>query len=158
MPEAADKTAPPLAYMCEVRCDVGELASLGPAPLGERRVVPLLGGTVTGPELNGRILEGGTDWQWNRSDGALEIAAHYVIVTTDGAMIEVHSNGLRHGPSEVLARLARGEAVPPQEYFFRTALRFTTGAAAWAHLNKTMGVAVGRRETRRVVLDFWRLG
>lgn len=152
------KTAPPLSYMCEVRCDVGALLSLGAAPLGERRVVPLLGGSVAGPELNGRILEGGTDWQWNRADGALEIAAHYVIATDDGAHVEVHSNGLRHGPAEVLARLARGEEVAPHEYFFRTALRFTTGAPAWAHLNKTMGVAVGRREARRVVLDFWRLG
>lgn len=151
-------TPPTLTFMTQVRCDVGELVSLGAAPLGERRCVDILGGSVTGPELNGHIVAGGTDWQWNRSDGALEISAHYMIATADGARIEVHSNGLRHGPAEVLARLARGEDVAAHEYFFRTALRFCTGAPAWAHLNRTMGVAVGRREARRVVLDFWRLG
>jgi Protein of unknown function (DUF3237) len=151
-------TPPGLSFMTEVRCEVGELITLGPAPLGERRCVAILGGSVVGPELNGSIVPGGADWQWNRSDGALEISAHYMLKTADGALIEVHSNGLRHGPPEVLARLARGEDVAAHEYFFRTALRFTTGAPAHAHLNKTMGVAVGRREARRVVLDFWRLG
>ena len=152
-----DRNAPGLVYMAEVRCDVGELVSLGAAPQGERRCVALLGGTVQGPELSGTIVPGGTDWQWNRADGALEISAHYVIATPDGARIEVQSSGLRHGPPEVMARLARGEDVPAHEYFFRTALRFTTGAPAWAHLNKAMGLAVGRREARRVVLDFWRV-
>ena len=151
-------TAPSLTYMAEVRCDVGEVMSLGPAPLGERRFVALLGGSVAGPELEGRILGGGSDWQWSRSDGALEISAHYIIATPEGGRIEVQSVGLRHGPPEVLARLARGEAVAAHEYFFRTALRFATGAPAWAHLNKVMGLAVGRRDPRQVVLEFWRVG
>jgi hypothetical protein len=150
--------APPLTYFTQVSCDVGELLSLGAAPLGERRCVPLLGGTVRGPGLNGRILPGGTDWQWNRSDGALEIAAHYIVETTDGARIEVQSNGLRHGPPEVLARLARGEGVAPHQYFFRTLMRFATGAAAYEPLNRVMALARGRREARRVVLDVWQVG
>lgn len=152
------RTAPPLTYLTQVRCDVGELLTLGAAPLGERRCVPLLGGTVQGPGLNGRILPGGTDWQWNRSDGALEISAHYIVQAEDGARIEVQSNGLRHGPPEVLARLARGEDVPAHEYFFRTLMRFATGAASHAHLNRVMALAVGRREARRVVLDVWQIG
>ena len=42
--------------------------------------------------------------------------------------------------------LARGEAVPPEAYYFRTAVRFTTGAPAWLHLNKLLAIAVGQRE------------
>jgi hypothetical protein len=148
---------PALLPMTHIRCEVGALVTLGPAPLGERRYVPLLGGSVQGPELNGSIEAGGVDWQINRSDGALEIAAHYVIVTPDGARVEVQSNGLRHGPAEVLARLAAGEAVAPHEYFFRTLVRFTTGAPAWAHLNKVMAIAVGQRQAREVLLDLYRL-
>lgn len=148
---------PALLPMTHIRCEVGALVTLGPAPLGERRYVPLLGGSVQGPELNGSIEAGGVDWQINRSDGALEIAAHYVIVTTDGARVEVQSNGLRHGPAEVLARLAAGEVVAPHEYFFRTLVRFTTGAPAWAHLNKVMAIAVGQRQAREVLLDIYRL-
>lgn len=156
-----DPTIPPppaLIPMAQVRCEVGELVSLGgPAKHGERRYVPLLGGTVRGPELNGEILSGGVDWQVLRGDGVLEIAAHYVIRTEDGALVEIQSDGLRHGPAEVMARLARGEALPRDAYFFRTLVRFTTGAAAWAHLNRTLALAVGQREARVVTLDFYRI-
>lgn len=143
--------------MARVRCEVGAIVSLGTAPRGERRYVPLLGGTVEGPELRGRILEGGVDWQWQRSDAVLEIAAHYVVQTPDGALVEVQSDGLRHGPAPVMERLARGEPVARDEYFFRTLVRFTTGAPAWAHLNKVMALAVGQREARLVLLDFYRI-
>ena len=148
---------PALLPMTQVRCTVGPLVSLGPAPLGERRFVPLGGGTVQGPELNGALVEGGIDWQINRADGVLEIAAHYVIRADDGALIEVRSDGLRHGPVAVMAALARGEAVPREAYYFRTAVRFCTGAPAWAHLNKTLAIAVGQREASVVLLDFYRL-
>lgn len=149
--------APLLVPLTQVRCEVGALVSLGAAPQGERRYVPLGGGTVRGPELNGTLVEGGVDWQVARSDGALEIAAHYVIRTDDGALVEVQSNGLRHGPPEVMARLGRGEAVARDEYFFRTLVRFTTGAPQWLHLNKVMAIAVGQREARVVLLDIYRL-
>ena len=144
--------------MCRIACAVGALVSLGgPAKHGERRYVPLGEGTVTGPELEGTLVEGGVDWQVQRADGVTEISAHYVIRTPDGALVEVQSEGLRHGPPAVMARLARGEPVAADEYFFRTQMRFTTGHPDWLQLNKVMALAVGRRESRRVVLDVWRL-
>jgi hypothetical protein len=137
---------------------VGALVSLGgPAKHGERRYVPLGGGTVQGPELNGSLVEGGVDWQENRADGVLDIAAHYVIRADDGALIEVQSDGMRHGPAAVMDRLAAGEAVGRDEYFFRTIMRFTTGAPQWAHLNKVLAIAVGQREARAVLLDVYRI-
>ncbi|MCU0813954.1 MAG: DUF3237 domain-containing protein [Burkholderiaceae bacterium] len=148
---------PALVPMARVRCDVDALVSLGPGPYGERRFVPLGGGTVEGPELNGTIVEGGVDWQVGRADGVLDIAAHYVIRTPDGALVEVQSQGMRHGPPELMARLAAGEAVAPGEYFFRTVMRFQTGHPAWLHLNKVIAIAVGQREARRVILDVYRL-
>ena len=144
--------------MTQVRCHVGPLVSLGPGPHGERRYVPLGAGTVCGPELNGTLVEGGVDWQIQRADGVLEIAAHYVIRADDGALIEVRSDGLRHGPAAVMAHLARGEAVPRDAYFFRTVVRFCTGAPQWLHLNKVLALAVGQREAARVTLDFYRIG
>jgi hypothetical protein len=149
--------APALIPMAQVRCEVGELVTLGATPLGERRYVPLGGGSVSGPELNGAIVEGGVDWQLNRADGVLEIAAHYVVRTDDGALVEIRSDGYRHGPPAVMARLARGEQVAREDYFFRTVVRFTTGAPAWAHLNKVMALACGEREARLVKLDLYRI-
>ncbi|MDO9091905.1 MAG: DUF3237 domain-containing protein [Rubrivivax sp.] len=150
--------APQLLHLTRVVCEVGAVVSLGgPAKHGERRYVPILSGTAAGPELNGELLQGGVDWQVQRADGVTDISAHYVIRTPDGALVEVQSDGLRHGPPEVMARLARGEPVPPQDYFFRTWVRLTTGHPDWLHLNKVMALAVGQREQRRVILDFWRI-
>ncbi|QTN23310.1 DUF3237 domain-containing protein [Rhizobacter sp. AJA081-3] len=149
---------PALVPMTQIRCEVGALVTLGAAPLGERRYVPLGGGSARGPELNGTLVEGGVDWQIARGDGVLEIAAHYVIRADDGGLIEVRSEGLRHGPPAVMERLARGESVPRDDYFFRTLVRFATGAPAWQHLNKVMAIACGQREARLVLLDVYRLG
>lgn len=149
---------PPLLLpMTQVRCEVQSLVSLGPGWHGERRYVPLGGGTVRGPELNGELVSGGVDWQVQRADGVLEIQAHYVIRTTDGALVEVMSEGLRHGPAEVMARLARGDLVGRDEYFFRTLMRFQTGAPVWSHLNRVMALAVGQREAAQVLLDVYRI-
>lgn len=150
--------APPLDFLAQVRCEVGALVTLGSGPYGERRCVPLLGGSVSGPGLNGEILPGGADWQVLRADGVLDIQAHYIVRTGDGGLVEVDSRGLRHGPPEVMQRLARGEAVAPGDYFFRTLMRFQTGHPAWLHLNGTMALARGERQAAVVVLDVFRIG
>ncbi|HEU4460533.1 MAG TPA: DUF3237 domain-containing protein [Methylibium sp.] len=147
-----------LHFMARIRCEVGPLVSLGAAPIGERRYVPLLGGTAEGPALNGAIEPGGVDWQVLRRDGVLEIAAHYVLRADDGGRIEIISEGLRHGPPEAMARLARGEAVAPADYFFRTLMRFQTGAPAWLHLNRTLALASGTRSADAVELEVHRIG
>ena len=137
--------------------DVGELVSLGAAPAGERRVVAILGGSFEGPQLRGEILPGGADWQLARKDGVLELDARYVLKERSGGLIQVVSQGYRHGPPEVLAALARGDEVDPADYFFHTAMRFETGAADFAWLNKTMAFSIAERKARKVLLHASRL-
>src|SRR3954471_6359749 len=60
-----------------IRCERANILDLGPAPFGHRLVVNLLGGTVSGAKLNGRVLPGGADWQIMAADGALDIHARY---------------------------------------------------------------------------------
>jgi len=152
------RQTPALSLLCTIECAVDEIVSLGQAAAGERRFVPLGRGRVSGPVLNGELIEGGVDWQWRRADGTLEIDAHYALRLADGTVVEVQSVGLRHGPPEVMEALARGEEVPPSAYYFRTAVRLGTGAPAWAHLNRMLVLAVGAREQRRVVLDLYAVG
>ena len=144
--------APQLAYLMSISAEVGELASMGAAPLGERRVVPITGGTFEGPLLRGDVL-GGADWQIARRDGVIELDARYALREARGGLVQVVSQGFRHGPPEILARLAAGEDVDPASYFFRTFMRFETGAAELAFLNRTMAVATARRRARRVELQ-----
>jgi hypothetical protein len=132
--------------------DVGEMLSLGPAPLGERRVVAILGGTFEGPRLRGEVLAGGADWQIARKDGVLDLDARYALKEERGAVVRVVSQGYRHAAPDVLEALARGEDVDPRAYFFRTIMRFETGAADMAWLNKTIAVATAERKARQVLL------
>ncbi len=138
-----------------VNCEVANILDLGPAPFGHRRVVNLLGGTVSGAKLNGRIVPGGTDWQIMAADGALDIHARYTVESEAGAFIQVDSKGMRHGPPEVLARLAKGEDVDPSLYYFRTVMRFETGHPSALWLNRIMALASGRREKNAVKLDVY---
>lgn len=138
-----------------VHADLEAVMNLGRTPLGERRIINILGGTVHGPRLSGRILPGGADWQIVRADGAADIQARYTIETDDGARILVNSDGLRHGPPEVLEKLARGDSVDPALYYFRTVMRFETSDPKLDWLNRTLALARGERLARAVRLDVY---
>ena len=138
-----------------IRCELANILDLGAAPFGHRRVVNLLGGTVAGTKLNGRIVPGGADWQVMARDGALDIHARYTIESDAGALIQVDSKGLRHGPPDVLARLGRGEEVDPSLYYFRTVMRFETGHPSADWLNRIIALAKGAREKNAVKLDVY---
>ena len=147
---------PRFEFLMSLAVDVGEVVSMGEAPLGERRVVAILGGTFEGPSLGGEVLPG-ADWQIARKDGVLDIDARYALKDQGGGLVRVVSQGYRHGPAEVLEALARGEDVDPATYFFRTIMRFETGVPYLDWLNKTIAVAVGERRANRVFLEAHRL-
>jgi hypothetical protein len=151
------RTPPRFEYLMDLAVDVGEVVSMGAGPLGERRVVSILGGTFEGPRLRGQVLPGGADWQIVRRDGVLDIDARYALQEEAGAVVRVVSQGYRHGSSEVLAALARGEPVDPAQYFFRTIMRFETGAPGLEWLNRTIAVATARRQARQVLLTAYQL-
>jgi len=138
--------------MFVIDAELDEMLRFGATPYGERRVIGIAGGSVSG-RLTGRILPGGADWQIIRSDGAADIEARYTIESSDGGLVLVSSTGLRHGPPEVMARLVRGEQVDPALYYFRTVMRFETAAPGLAWLNKLLALARGERRARSVRLE-----
>jgi hypothetical protein len=148
---------PGFEFLMSLAVDVGEVVSMGPGPLGERRVIGILGGTFEGPALRGEVLPGGADWQIVRTDGVLDLDARYALKEQGGGLIRVVSQGYRHGSPEILAALARGEEVDPAKYFFRTVMRFETGASYLESLNKTIAVATAERKAKRVLLSAYKL-
>ena len=118
---------------------------LGAVPHGTRVIAPITSGAFEGPRLRGRVLPGGGDWTLLRSDAVLELDLRITLETDDGALISMTSFGLRHGPREVLAALARGESVDPSTYYFRTAPRFETSAPQYEFLNRLIAIASGDR-------------
>src|SRR5437868_6595080 len=100
---------------------------LGETPQGRRRIIPITGGSFKGARLSGRVLPGGADWQVIRADGVAQLEARYTLETDDGALIYVRNDGYRHGPREVLEKLAAGMPVDPALYYMRTTPWFETG-------------------------------
>jgi len=118
---------------------------LGAVPHGTRVIAPITSGTFEGPRLRGKVLPGGGDWTLLRPDAVLELDLRITLETEDAALIHLTSFGLRHGPPEVLAALARGESVAPSRYYFRTAPRFETSAPPYEFLNRLIAIASGDR-------------
>jgi len=126
---------------------------LGAGPLGRRRIIAITGGRFVGERLSGRVLPGGADWQVIRADGVAELDARYTLETADGALIYVRNRGFRHGPAEVLRRLAAGENIDPAQYYMRTTPLFETGDGRYAWLNGIVCVASGARRSMAVELE-----
>jgi hypothetical protein len=134
-----------LQHLCTLDIMVGRMQAIGAGPQGERRIAEVTGGTFQGPRLNGRILPGGADWILVRPDGVTQLDVRVTLETNDGALIYLSYRGLRHGPPEVMEKLARGETVSPSDYYFRTTPVFETGAPAYLWLNKIIAVGTGDR-------------
>ncbi|MFL6564576.1 MAG: DUF3237 domain-containing protein [Burkholderiales bacterium] len=126
---------------------------LGAGPLGRRRIIAITGGRFLGERLSGRVLPGGADWQVIRADGVAELDARYTLETADGALVYVRNRGYRHGPAELLKRLAAGENVDPGRYYMRTTPLFETGDERYAWLNRMVCVASGARRPAEVELE-----
>jgi hypothetical protein len=126
---------------------------LGETPHGRRRVIAITGGSFRGERLAGRVLPGGADWQLIRADGVAELDARYTLETVDRSLIYVRNFGYRHGPVEVMRRLAAGEPVDPSLYYMRTTPRFETGAERYRWLNGLICVASGARRAAAVELE-----
>ena len=61
----------------------------------------------------------------------------------------------RHGPQDVMERLAAGEEVDPREYYFRATPTFETGASGYAWLNGIIAVATGERRADQVLITVY---
>jgi Protein of unknown function (DUF3237) len=144
-------------YVCRLRADLGAVQEIGTLTAGRRRVVPIAGGTVEGPLLRGEILPGGADWQLVVADGSAAIEARYTLRADDGALILVHSRGVRNGEPAVMARLAAGQTVDAGEYYFRTLVTLETSAPAHEWVNGRLFIAVAAREPANVIIDLYEI-
>jgi hypothetical protein len=135
---------------------VGEPLDVGDVAEGRRRIVPLTGGTFVGTQLNGVLLPGASaDWQIVRPDGTTIGDVRLTLQTTQGELLYVRSQGVRHGSAEVLARLSRGEDVDASEYMFRTSLQIETAAAELDWLNKGVFISVAGRQPGGVMYEVY---
>jgi hypothetical protein len=149
--------APGLAFAFELRVTVGAPVMIGQVPRGQRRIVSILGGTFEGPNIKGKVVPGGADWQIIRPDGFSELDTRYMLETDKGQLIYVQNAGIRHAEPAVMERLLKGETVDPKLVYFRTIPAFETSAPDLQWLTRSLFIGTGERYPTEVVVRFWRV-
>ncbi|MDU8912280.1 DUF3237 domain-containing protein [Aestuariicoccus sp. MJ-SS9] len=150
-----DLPIPRLEHICTLMVELDPIQALGTGRAGQRRIIPIIGGTVTGEALSGRVLNVGADWQTIFADGMAELDTRYAMETHDGAIIEIINYGYRHGPREVIEAIGRGEAVDPDSYYMRTQARLETGDPRYEWVNKTLFAGTGARNAGSVQIELY---
>lgn len=131
-------------FLFEMSIDVDVPQPVGRTPFGKRYIAYVCGGTFQGPRLSGRVLPGGGDWVLVRADHVFQLDVRITLETDDGALIYTTYRGARHGSGDVMRRIAAGEPVRADEYYFRTTPYFETGSDSHAWLNGIVAVGIGQ--------------
>ena len=156
----AGEEPPPLhaGFAFEARVKVDKPIVVGESSHGMRRIVPILGGPVKGPLLNGQVIAGGADWQVVRVDGAWDIEARYTVQTDDGVLIMVNNRGVRYGKPEVMERLAKGEKVDPALIYCRTVATFEAPRGSrYEWMNRTLFIGSVERQPDAAIVRFYKV-
>lgn len=146
---------PILRHSFTLRVDLDTPLELGHGRAGQRRIIPIIGGAALGPDITGEVLNVGADWQTIYDGGAAHLDTRYALKTNDGAVIEVVNVGTRHGPPDVMSKLAAGDEVDPSEYYMRTAARLETGDAKYEWVNHMLFVCAGLRRASAVEISYY---
>jgi hypothetical protein len=149
---------PGLEFVYEATGDLEPPVTIGATYDGTRRIIPILGGgRVEGPRIKGKLIGNAADWQLTRPDGVTVADAIYALETDDGVVIQIRNRGLRHGPPEVMARLAAGEEVDPAAYYFRTVPEFIAPDGPYDWMNRSIFICSGARYPLGIKLWVWRV-
>src|SRR5579871_1195118 len=140
-------------YVFTITARIGPVTSAGDIGHGVRRIIPIIGGEVRGPKVNGKVLAFGADFQITRPNELIDLEAKYAFETDDGAVVYVENKGIRFGPVELLQKLKRGEPVDPRLIYFRTVPKFETGHENYRWLMEHIFVGSAARHADRVVID-----
>jgi Protein of unknown function (DUF3237) len=134
-----------LEHVFDVRIDFHERHIFGPVSGGAKQgYVSVKSGIVEGPRLNGKVLDySGADWALVRTDGVVELNAHYMLQADDGTLIYIKNQGYVYGA----APAATGsEGAPARSSYFRCTPYFRAPVGPHDWLNRTVIIGGGERK------------
>jgi len=145
---AAGARVPKFEFVYECDATLSAAVEMGKTLEGQRRIIPITGGTVRGPQIRAELLSGGWDWNLSRSDGAGSVDAAYYMKTDDGVLIRIVNNGVGGGGSPPTAT-DNGE-----RFFMFTHPSFEAPQGKYDWLNRSMfvGTLGARKDARNAVL------
>jgi hypothetical protein len=129
-----------------LKCFVGPAQVIGATPGGNHVVGVLQSGTFAGEQLSGEVLPGGSDWQTIRTNGSTLLDCKLVLKTSDGEIISLKYTGVRMNPPNVVAQMAKGEPIHPEDYYLRIVPVFETASEKYAWINNVVAIGVGDRQ------------
>ena len=161
----ATLSAPALEHFCDLTVFVSQPLEAGNTfglnSRGRRRIIPITGGTMQGPQLQGRVLQGGADFQLVVSETAADLDARYLIALDtpglEGEHLYVQNRALRRGSAEDIAKLVRGEVVDPAAIYFRCLPTFEVSSPKLAWLTESIFIGTGARHPDRVEISLYRV-
>lgn len=147
--------APSLEYAFTAKVTLAPPVEQGEVAGGRKRFIAITGGSVDGPLFHGKVLPGGGDWQTILPGGLTQVEARYFLQADDGTVVDVANPGVRVASPEVTEQIARGKAVSPDAYYFRTTPHLAARAGPLDWMNRAVFVARGIRMPDHVEIDFY---
>lgn len=144
-----------LEWLMDAHVKIFPPVQVGNTPTGFQQAIPIGDGYFEGPRLKGTVIPGAADWQIIRSDGVAVLDVTGAMLTHDNITIRVSSKGMRHGPPEVMQRLAAGQQVAPSEYYMRAVAHFDAPVGPYEWLNKSLFVSWGERYQDEVIIHYY---
>lgn len=137
---------PAFAFVYECVAAIAPPLTFGPTLDGERRVIPITGGTFKGPRMQGQVVANGADWNLSRKDGASSVEAAYYLKTDDQVLIRVVNRGI--------GTRAVANSNAPELFFMYTHPEFEapTGKYDWLNRGMFIGTLGARRGAKNEVL------
>lgn len=150
-PHLADQLEPTLEHVLTLDVEIADPIEIGETGNGQRRIIPITGGTVDG-RIEGEILDAGADFQLHRIDRATELVAKYAFETAEGSRVYVENRGIRYASPETSKRLREDKPVDPDEVYFKTVPTFETADPDLEWLTEKVFLAAGTRQPDGVTL------
>jgi hypothetical protein len=143
---------PETEYVMTLKVKLGQAYGVGKTAKGNRFIIPITGGTFSGPDIKGEILEGGADYQLqNQEAGRTEVEAIYCIRTDDGVTIHIRNCGIIYNGKD-----AQGKT----QFYFKCAPKFEAPMdSKYAWLNNSLFLCEPSfgGEGGGITLNVWRV-
>lgn len=134
---------PALVFAFEIRAHVTETLHIGHGEGEITEFTPIVGGSVEGPLLRGKVLAGGGDWSSTRGE-VCELDARYLIQADDGAVIDIANRGFYRPRADSPDQYDGDLRVSEAGHYYRTSPVFRTDAPAHRWLAETVFVGLAR--------------